>query len=325
MSGGNVRGKYQKEMSGGNVRRKCPGEMSEGNVRRKCQDTNVVQCFNVDVVDLEADPKLLLTITGKTEEKSNEGIYALAVLANEIFIIARMSSEVEVYNRTDLQFQRNVSVDNLQEPRDIASCYRNNCLYIIDGNPIDQPMEILKVDKDGNILKKIWQGNDWGRLSVTSESNLILTVLDKRQLLEITPDGQLVLEIALDVSHPWHAVKLTSDRFMVAYNRYSVGGICMVDNKGKVLMSSSEEALCISDSLLINLAVNRDGSLLAVDENAGRIILLTPTLEFRRKFIPEKNGLKRPRRLFVDEPNGRLLVCDNSQHVGRILVFDIAG
>ena len=251
----------------------------------------------------------------------------MAVLANEIFVIARIGSKVKVYNRTSLQFQRKFTVDNLEEPRDIVSCARNNCLYIIDGKAFGQPMEILKVDKNGNILKKVWRDSDWGRLSVTSESNLILAVLDKRKLLEITPDGELVHEVRLDVDlpRPWHAMKLTSDRFVVVYGRGSVGGICMVDSKGKVLMSASREALGASVRLLINVAINRDGSFLVVDEDGGRIILLSSTLEYERELISRKNGLRQPRRLFVDERNGRLLVCDNSQHVGRILVFDIAG
>jgi len=280
---------------------------------------------DVEVVDFKTDPKLLLTITGSTEKSYVEEIYSLAVLANEIFVVTMKNAEVEVYDRTSLQVQRYLTVANLKEPRDIVSCSRNNCLYIIDGKPFGQPMEILKIGIIGNVLKKVWRGNDWGRLSVTRESNLILAVLNKSKLLEITPDGKLLREITLDVSLPWHALKLTSDLFLVVYGKCSGGGICMVNSNGKVLMSTSDEALCTSDSLLINLAVNRDGSVLVVDEYGGRIILLTSSLEYQRELVSRKHGLMHPRRLFVDEPNGRLLVCDNSINEGRILVFDIAG
>ena len=252
----------------------------------------------------------------------------MAVLADEIFATIKKNSEVQVYQRTSLQFQRGFTVEDLKEPRDIVSCSKNNCLYIIDGKPFGQPMEILRVDINGNILKKIWQGNDWGRLSVTSESNLILAVLDKSKLLEITPDGQLVRDIKLTIPNPWHAVKLNNDRFVVVYDRCSGGGICMINGKGKVLMSPSHRVFDSAVFLPINVAVNRDGSLFVVDEDGGRILLLTSTLKYQREIVSKrckKHGLVRPRRLFLDEHNARLLVFDDKLSGGRILVFDISG
>ena len=217
-------------------------------------------------------------------------------------------------------------VANLKEPRDIVSCSKNNCLYLIDGKPFGQPMEILRIDVNGNILKKIWRGNDWGRLSVSDEANLILAVLDKSKLLEITPDGQLVREITLTASKPWHAAKLTGDCFVVAYNdkRFKEGRICIVDNTGKLVISPVYDRPTRSQFLPINVVVNRDGSLLAVNETNGEILLLSSNLEFQRKLISRRHGLRHPRRVFVDELNDRLLVCDNLGNGGCILVFNIS-
>lgn len=275
-------------------------------------------CSCADVVDVEMEPKLLHEIGINAE------IYALTVFETEIFVIRGKKSNVKVFDRTSFEFQRNVTVENVKEPRDIACCGRSNCLYIVEGTHFGQPREILKIDKNGNVLKMVWRGNDWRRLSITDEANLILAVCYKNTLLEITPDGKLVREITLDVPNPRHAVKLTGDRFVVSYDGISGGGICMVNSKG-ILMSSCDEAFCTSDFRPINLAVHIDGSLLVVDEDGGRIILLSSTLEYQREFISMKHGLRHPRRLFVDEPNGRLLVCDSNMAAGCILVFDIAG
>ena len=59
------------------------------------------------------------------------------------------------------------------------------------------------------------------RLSVTDESNVILTVFNKNKLNEYSPDGQLIREINLSsdagIRHPWHAIKLTNGHFVVSH------------------------------------------------------------------------------------------------------------
>ena len=59
------------------------------------------------------------------------------------------------------------------------------------------------------------------RLSVTDESNIILTVYEKNKLNEYSPDGQLIREINLSsdagICHPRHAIKLSNGHFVVSH------------------------------------------------------------------------------------------------------------
>ena len=79
----------------------------------------------------------------------------------------------------------------------------------------------MRIDPNGKLIKNWSTGDDYGRLSVTDESNVILTVFVKHKLNEYSPDGQLLREINLSsdagIRDPWHAIKLTNGNFVVSH------------------------------------------------------------------------------------------------------------
>src|SRR5678816_3204726 len=103
---------------------------------------------------------------------------------------------------------RDRNLTELINPLDIAACKNNKCLYIFDYKSFGQSKEILRVDPMGRLIKKWSTGKDYGfGLSVTDDSNVILTALKKNKLNEYSPGGQLISEIdlsAASIVHPWH-------------------------------------------------------------------------------------------------------------------------
>ena len=156
------------------------------------------------------------------KREESKDICGLTILDKELFVVSEKSSEVEVYDSMKFSFSRQWNLRELISPRDIASCNRNKCLYIFNYKSINQSKEILRVDPNGKLIKKWSTGDDYGwGLSVTDESNVILSVYMKNKLNEYSPDGQLIREINLSldagIRYPCHAIKLTNGHFAVCY------------------------------------------------------------------------------------------------------------
>lgn len=264
-------------------------------------------------------------------EEKNTSISGLTILGQELFILCEYGSEIEVYDSMKFSFSRRWSLKELIDALAIVSCNRNNCLYIFDHKGNDQSNDILRVDPNGK-LQKCWStGGDCVHcLSVSSESNLILSVFDKNKLIEYSPDGVWIREINLSsdagIRHPFHAVQLSNGDFVVSHGDDDQHTVCLVDATGK-----PKKALCEKCRLFIGqiispayLAIDRNGFVLVADRDNNRILLLDSDLEFKREILSkERHGLRYPERIFLDEPNGRLFVVENDWEEGRILIFHL--
>src|SRR5688572_16247516 len=144
------------------------------------------------------DPVLVQTIRTKSAEEEKKPISGLTILDQELFVVSRVSSEVEVYDRIKLSFSRQWKLRELVDAWDIGSCNNNKCLFIFNFKGPCQSKEILRVDQNGKVIRKWSTEDDPGlALSVTYESNIILTVLFKNKLNEYSPDGDLIREVNL--------------------------------------------------------------------------------------------------------------------------------
>ena len=239
------------------------------------------------------------------------------------------SSEVEVYDSMKFSFSRQWNLRELIYPRDIASCNRNKCLYIFDYKDSSQSKEILRVDPNGKLIKKWSTGDDWGYgLSVTDESNVILTVHNKNKLNEYSPDGQLIREINLSldagIRYPWHAIKLTNGHFVVCHG-VVMCKVCTVDADGKLKKSFGGKSGSTIGQMNspVYLSVDGNGFVMVADQENSRVLLLDSDLKFQREILTKaKHGLRVLCRIHLDESNGRLFVADNQSDNERILIFD---
>ena len=268
-------------------------------------------------------------ITKATEERKKE-IRGMAILDKEFFVVSGMSSEVEVYDSIKLSFSRRWNLKELLDPMDIASCNRNRCLYIFDGKGIGQANKMLRVGPKGNLIKNWSTGYDWGHgLSVTHESNVILAVSDKCKLNEYSPDGKMIRTINLSsnagIRFPWHAIKLTNGHFVVSHGDASDDQhrVCIVDADGKMMKSFGGKPGQMDHP--VHLGVDGNGFVMVAARDSRRVLLLDSQLELKREILSkEKHELRRPMRILLDEPNGRLFVADSEWgHDGRILIFKL--
>lgn len=104
----------------------------------------------------------------------------------------------------------------------------------------------------------------------------------------------------------------------------------MVDNKGRVAKSFGRSRGWTTQQMNVPyyMAVDRDGTVFVADSNNMRVILLSSELEYRRILLSERDGIRFPYRLVLDEANRRLFVVDfelrnNELKRGKVLVFDI--
>lgn len=130
------------------------------------------------------------------------------------------------------------------------------------------------------------------------------------------------------ICYPLHAVKLANGQFAVSHGWTSADlhRLCVIDAEGKLKKSFGERRGSTNGQMdvPIYLAVDRNGFVLVADRDNSRVLLFDPDLELKREILSrDKHGLRRPRKILLDESNGRLFVADNENfRDGRILVFD---
>lgn len=129
--------------------------------------------LTVDDIDYNINATLIRTIRTKAAEDENKGISGLTVLAGELFIVSRMSSEIEVYDSNSFSFRRRMLLADLKNPEDIASCSRNSALYISDWKYFDQTKEVIQISPDGKLVKKWSTDDNGGSLSISDDSSVI--------------------------------------------------------------------------------------------------------------------------------------------------------
>lgn len=269
-------------------------------------------------------------------------ILGLTILDKELFVASDDSSDIEVYNyySTRLAFSHRFKLQDLVRAWSMASCPTNKCLYIMDLKDDDHANEILKVGVDGNLLKSWSAEADWGfGLSVTDESNIILTVYEKNNLNEYSPEGQLIRKIQFSsdagILHPRHAVKLANGHFVVThgYDNDPLHRVCLLDEDGKVTRSFGGKRGHSNSrmDLPFGLIVTGNEFIVVADVNNSRVLLLGCNLEFEREIISrEKQMLRLPMTIQLDESDGRLFVAENEWNSdmkvfrdGRVLLFDV--
>lgn len=256
----------------------------------------------------------------------------MAFLDDELFVVSRESSEVEVFDCRRFIFSCELDLDCLLNPEDIGSCAIRKCLYIMDRKKDRSRSEILRVDTDGNLIKRWSTGGQWGRISVTPECNILLCMYKTSVLNEYTPDGVLLRVIQLSpeagLDHPRHAIKLTSGHYVVGHGETgdAVYRVVKVDMSGKVLGSFCGSGVASEEEMMkrpFHLAADAEGQyVLVADTDNRRVLMLSNALELKGELLSgDRHGLRYPARICIDASSGLLFVADNKVGDKRILVF----
>ena len=246
---------------------------------------------------------------------------------DELFLLfGRNNNQIAVYSINDYRLLRHLNLPGLKpyDNNDMTSCacVRHKCLYMAD---TDNSC-IHRYDLSGTFsaaMKRL-VGSPTSKwpvrytplgLSVTPSCNLLATCCgEPNKLVELSADsGQCVREIALqsDIVNPCHGIQLTSGQIVVCHGAAgfnSLQRVCVVGDDGKVARSyGGQRGSSVGQlSWPRHFAVDKDSQYIFVaDQSNGRVVLLSPTLEFVR-YVSE--GLSRPHRLYLHQATRRLFV-----------------
>jgi len=233
---------------------------------------------------------------------------------DELFVLLDAFNDreqVAVYSINDYQQLRYLTVPQYKpDVCDITSCVRHKCLYMSDcGN------SCIHRYKLASSATSKWSvpGRPEG-LSVTPSCNLLVTCHgEPNKLVELRADsGQSVREITLqsDIVYPHHSEQLTNGQFVVCHGVRDGGlnRVCVVGVDGKVRRSYGGRHGSDVGQLIVpcHLAVDKDSQCIFVaDRDNGRVVLLSPTLEFVR-YVSQ--GLPDPGGLYIHQATQRLFV-----------------
>jgi len=90
----------------------------------------------------------------------------------------------------------------MKSPWSLATCDRHQCLYVSDDGT--QPYVVHRIDVRNSSCSKWSVSAVPHGLSVTRDSNVLVTLCSANIIAEHKTDGQLIREIKLDNSDPSH-------------------------------------------------------------------------------------------------------------------------
>jgi len=253
------------------------------------------------------------------------GVHGMTSVDDELFVLLdrQDDKQVAVYSINDYQLLRHIILPGYNPPlhHDITSCVRHKCLYMSDWDNSC----ILRYELASSATSKWSVPAKPFCLSVTPSGNLLVTCREPNKVVELSADsGQSVREIQLahlsGIADPEHSVQLTNGQFVICHGKTNLfaGGslhrVCLVGDDGKVTRSYGGERGRDVGQLEYpcHLAVDKDSQFIFVaDHTNGRVVLLSPTLEFVRLVI-ERHYC--PLRLYFHQATRRLFV---SKQYGR--------
>lgn len=253
-----------------------------------------------------------------------KSISCVAASAEELYVIVNQpKDQLRVYDTAHWKFQRSLSVPDLQSSaqNDLALNTGLKCLYLSDHDG--------KCVHRLNLPSEVWKWsvreNPYG-ISVSQNSNVLVTCRQVRKLQEYTCVGDILRDIDLKITSPWRSVQLSAERFLVVHGYYgdATRGLVIVDTGGRVQRSSQYSG---SDRLDLprHCAVSDNGCVYLVDASSRRVILMSPDLQYVRDITRGCEDLAWwPTRVCLDPTEKRLYVVDSSTESGRVVVYNTA-
>lgn len=251
-------------------------------------------------------------------------VRGLTVLNNELFVL-RSCEPVDIYSTTDFTLLRPFTVrdavpDNL---RDIVSCSRKRCVYILDSG--ENSYCIHRLGLDGSVCK--WPlAEKSSTVTVTGSSDLLLVCSDpdsitKSLKLISSENGECLRELYMlpelesdrnAVISSFHGIQLKDDLYAILYIDVETGGVFHVGGAGELLRTSSEDARLTNP---FHMVTDADNFLLVADTRVSGIVVFDTSLDFvcdvAKSLVRKPSALHydvTSRRLYVGQRNGKIVV-----------------
>ena len=277
---------------------------------------------------------MTLTITRSVLGASpNNGVLAMALLRNELFVTRRGETNVSVYDAASLQLRRRIRIEiPAKTPADFGSndnlwayglavCPVNNYLYVADYSR----KLIYRVDLSTDSVVR-WDSATYPRgLSVNSRNNLVIT-FDDGSIGECTSNGTLLRRIEDVENYLWQAIETINGTLLV--NRRGPNhGIAELTWDALELSSYGKrrESSDIGLRSPRSIVVDSNGYVLVMesyDDNRVRLQVVNPSLTTAVTLpLPANSSLTSPGAMCYDESRGRLYVGEYGDKT-RVLAFD---
>ena len=260
----------------------------------------------------------------------SNAVWGVTSLDNQLYVLRyRRSEQIEIYNKESYRLQYCLTIRALEAMADIASCGHNRCLYI--AGYTDNCIHRVALP---DVAAAKWQLNECiSGLSVTDSHTLLAACLQVRKIKEFTTDGKLLrkIQLPMDIMSPQHAVQLSNGQYVVCHGGPGpLHRVCMIGSDGHVIKSlgGSFGSGTHQMGMPTHLAVDNNESVLVVDFNNHRVLLLSPSLTYTGEALSSEQVKWRPRRMFLDGDRGRLYVAENEVKkgskfvVGRVVVVN---
>ena len=254
-------------------------------------------------------------------------VYGLTVLYDQLYIVRKEIPQVDVYDVNTFELTRHLAVYELIGPRDMTSCRKYECLYIVDCRLGGTIHRVQLNGQNHQTTRWEMKGEEPAGISITSgASNVLVTCGGLRKLIEYTSHGVVVREIRLDgsIPHPFHASQLYGDIFVVHGEMFDeLNRLCIVANDGSVKASYGGAPGNTKGQLQRprHLAIDMQGNILIADCLNARVLILKSSLVDGRELLTKREDGKRfdPRRLCFDESRTQLYIADYTNK--DVLVF----
>ena len=250
-------------------------------------------------------------------------VHGITCLRDELFVVRNRRAEVEVYkyNVDSIILKSRLPVTGLMDPWDLASCPRSYYLYICDSSDCF----IYTLQLKGNVVRNWILNSNPQSLSVTAQSNVIVSFCSLPILKEFTKDGQTVRDIQLNqnVQSPLHTVLLKSGQLLLSHIG-SQHRICSVGDDGQVTQFYGGRPGSAAGQIQYpnHLVVDTQGYILVADRDNNRVVLLSPSLMYIKELIPPGYGVKGPSKLCFDQQLGLLFIVEENSR-SRVSVYTV--
>jgi hypothetical protein len=264
---------------------------------------------------LEGKPESVGAID-RTDEKGKR----ITSVNDKLFVASENSPDIKIYDiiRNCICI-KTVRIPGMVYPFDLACCHATECLFVSDCKLGTGEKEIIRIESDMKVGTRWSTGENFGSLSVSSDSNIILCVSNRSKLIEYTRDGKDIRVIPLPgLVHPYHAIKLNSGEFLVSHGRTNdaLHQICNVNEDGKVLRSfGGEKGNSLQQLNEPKYLIVDEGNILVLDSSNKRILLLDSDLTVKREFLNKYTGVLSPGKMCLCKATRNLFVVDGEFEV----------
>src|SRR6218665_3225006 len=145
---------------------------------------------------------ITIDVTQRIEMPENERTWGVTKLRNEIYILLEardgVLSRIRVFDdRYPFRLQTEIKAEEIQDPRDIASSEKENCLYVSDYNEKCVWKITRETDDTHKIIK--WLKTDYWpySMSVSRDGELLIINQLSHHLMIYGSDAELIRSIPL--------------------------------------------------------------------------------------------------------------------------------